>query len=68
MAWHETGAGRQRAPAAVSSARSAASIAYPLRDEPWGQRRFGLYDPAGTWVDVIEQIDPAPGFWDKYLT
>jgi catechol 2,3-dioxygenase-like lactoylglutathione lyase family enzyme len=42
-------------------------IAYPLRDEPWGQRRFATHDPAGTFVDIIQQIDPAPGFWDKYL-
>jgi len=48
--------------------RDGVSVTYPLRDEPWGQRRFGLYDPSGTWVDVIQQIDPAPGFWDKYLT
>jgi catechol 2,3-dioxygenase-like lactoylglutathione lyase family enzyme len=38
-----------------------------LRDEPWGQRRFGAVDPAGMWVDVVEQIDPAPGWWDEYL-
>ena len=44
------------------------TIAYPLHDEAWGQRRFALYDPSGTWVDVIQQIDPAPGFWDEYLT
>ena len=44
-----------------------AAIAYPLRDEPWGQRRFGLVDPAGMWVDVVEQIEPAPGYWDKYM-
>lgn len=43
------------------------AIAYLLHDEPWGQRRFAVYDPSGTWVDVIEQIDPAPGFWEKYL-
>jgi uncharacterized glyoxalase superfamily protein PhnB len=42
------------------------AIAYLLHDEPWGQRRFAVYDPSGTWVDVIEQIDPAPGFWEKY--
>ena len=47
--------------------RSALAIAYPLHDEPWGQRRFSLYDPAGTWVDVVQQIDLAPGFWDQYL-
>jgi catechol 2,3-dioxygenase-like lactoylglutathione lyase family enzyme len=41
-------------------------ITYPLKDEPWGQRRFGIIDPAGVWVDVVQQIEPAPGFWDKY--
>jgi hypothetical protein len=20
------------------------------------------------WVDVVEQIDPAPGFWDRYAS
>jgi len=30
------------------------------------QRRFAVYDPSGAWVDVIQQIDPAPGFWGKY--
>lgn len=35
--------------------------------EAWGQRRFALRDPAGTWIDVVEQTDPAPGFWDRYL-
>ena len=38
-----------------------APIVYALRDEPWGQRRFALRDPAGTWLDVVEQIDPARG-------
>lgn len=47
--------------------RSGLSIAYPLHDEPWGQRRFALLDPSGTWVDVVQHIDPAPGFWDDYL-
>ena len=44
------------------------SITYPLRDEPWGQRRFAVHDPAGTWVDVVEHIEPAPGYWDKYVS
>lgn len=44
------------------------AIAYPLADEPWGQRRFGLFDPAGLWVDVVEQTEPAPGFWEPYMT
>ncbi|SDU50557.1 VOC family protein [Jiangella alkaliphila] len=42
-------------------------IALPLTDEPWGQRRFGLVDPAGQWVDVVEQIQPEPGWWDPYI-
>jgi uncharacterized glyoxalase superfamily protein PhnB len=46
---------------------AAAPIAYALHDEPWGQRRFALRDPSGTFVDIVEQIEPAPGFWDPYL-
>jgi catechol 2,3-dioxygenase-like lactoylglutathione lyase family enzyme len=38
-----------------------------LTEEPWGQRRFGVTDPAGMWVDVVEQIDPEPGWWDPYV-
>jgi uncharacterized glyoxalase superfamily protein PhnB len=41
-------------------------VRYPLTDEPFGQRRFGFHDPAGVWIDVVEQIDSAPGFWDRY--
>lgn len=36
------------------------------QDEPWGQRRFLLRDPAGVWVDVVQQIAPAAGFWERY--
>lgn len=39
----------------------------PLTDEPWGQRRFGVVDPAGMWVDVVEQIVPLAGWWDRYV-
>lgn len=42
-------------------------VAYPLTDEPFGQRRFGFADPSGLWVDVVEQIEPQAGFWDKYM-
>ena len=28
-------------------------IAYPLRDEDWGVRRFMLRDPSGTMVNVV---------------
>lgn len=43
------------------------SIYYHLKDEPWGQRRFGIIDPNGMYVDIVQQIDPQPGFWDKYI-
>jgi uncharacterized glyoxalase superfamily protein PhnB len=38
-----------------------------LTDEPWGQRRFGLTDPAGMWVDVVEQIEPEADWWRPYM-
>ncbi len=41
-------------------------IHHPLTDEPWGQRRFMTRDPAGCWVDVVQQIEPASGFWERY--
>jgi uncharacterized glyoxalase superfamily protein PhnB len=41
--------------------------ALELKDEPWGQRRFAAIDPAGMWVDVVEQTEPAAGWWDRYL-
>jgi len=43
------------------------SIAYALKDEPWGQRRFAVVDPNNLWVDVVQQTQPAEGFWDKYM-
>ena len=43
------------------------AIGHPLTDAPWGQRRFMVEDPSGIRVDVVEQIDPAPGYWDRYL-
>ncbi len=42
-------------------------ITYPLTSEAFGQRRFGFFDPSGLWVDVVEQIEPEVGFWDKYM-
>ena len=46
--------------------RSGVAIEYPLRDEPWGQRRFGLLDPNGLYIDVVEQIEPDPDFWPQH--
>jgi uncharacterized glyoxalase superfamily protein PhnB len=59
----------QVADAAAEHARLAAAgapLIYPLTDEPWGQRRFALRDPAGAWVDVVEQTAPAAGWWERY--
>lgn len=42
-------------------------VEYPLTDEPFGQRRFGFHDPSGLWIDIVEQIEPQAGFWDKYM-
>ena len=44
------------------------SIAYPVTDEAWGQRRFGVFDPSGLWLDIVQQTRPAKGYWDKYMT
>lgn len=43
------------------------SVRYELKDEAWGQRRFGVIDPNNLWVDVVEQIAPADGYWEKYI-
>ncbi|WP_039800705.1 VOC family protein [Nocardia araoensis] len=37
--------------AAVTAA--GAEVVYPLRDEPWGVRRFFVRDPSGTIVNVV---------------
>jgi catechol 2,3-dioxygenase-like lactoylglutathione lyase family enzyme len=49
-------------------AAASATIEHPLTDEPWGQRRFMVRDPSGILIDVVEQIDPAEGFWDPFLS
>lgn len=43
-------------------------VDYALAEEPFGQLRFGFFDPSGLWVDIVEQVEPAPGFWDRYMT
>ena len=47
-------------------AKAGAPIVIPLTNEDWGQRRFMTRDPAGMLVDVVEQIAPKPGYWDRY--
>lgn len=46
--------------------REGAPILHPLTDEPWGQRRFMTRDPAGVRVDVVQQIAPQAGYWERY--
>ena len=49
---------------AVHARAQAAGMAMPLalRSEPFGQRHFMTVDPAGTLVDVITLIPPAPEY------
>src|SRR5690606_6457960 len=42
--------------------RKGGPVTLQLTDEPFGQRRFGFFDPSGLWVDIVEQIAPADGF------
>ncbi len=42
-------------------------ITYPLKKEDWGQIRFAVLDPNGIWVDVIQTIEPKPGYYDQYM-
>lgn len=59
----------QVADAAAAFARAeldGAPVSHALADEPWGQRRFMLRDPAGVLIDVVEQTEPAAGFWERY--
>ena len=46
--------------------KGGAPIVHPLTDEEWGQRRFMTRDPAGILVDVVQQIEPKQGFWERY--
>ncbi len=43
------------------------TITYPVRREPWGQVRFQCVDPAGLALDICEQVEPAAGYWDRYM-
>lgn len=43
------------------------AVNYKLKDEAWGQKRFGILDPNGLWVDVVQQIEPQEGYWSKYI-
>lgn len=46
---------------------SGAPLTYDLKKEDWGQMRFGLTDPNGLYIDIVQQIEPAKGYWDRYM-
>jgi catechol 2,3-dioxygenase-like lactoylglutathione lyase family enzyme len=55
--------------AAAEAARlqgAGVELAYPLTREPWGQLRFQVRDPAGLVLDIVEQVEPEAGYWDRY--
>lgn len=41
-------------------------ITYHLKKEDWGQIRFGLTDPNGLYIDIVQQVEPKAGYWDQY--
>ena len=43
-----------------------APISYELKREDWGQLRFGMIDPNGMYIDIVQQVEPLKGYWDKY--
>ena len=47
--------------------RTGGRVTYALTDEAFGQRRFGFADPSGLWVDMVQQIEPANGYWERYM-
>ena len=42
-------------------------INYPLKTEDWGQMRFGVTDPNGMYIDIVQQVEPKKGYWDQYM-
>jgi uncharacterized glyoxalase superfamily protein PhnB len=43
------------------------NIYYHLKDEIWGQRRFGITDPNGMYIDIVQQTEPKNNYWEQYL-
>lgn len=43
------------------------NIIIPLADHPWGDRGFGIIDPAGATVYCYEEIAPAPEFKQFFI-
>ena len=43
------------------------AITYAVQHEPWGQVRFQVQAPSGLVLVIVEQAEPAAGFWDAYM-
>lgn len=48
------------------SAHGGVPVLHGPTDEPWGQRRFVVRDPAGTYVDVVQSIEPQAGWYEQF--
>jgi predicted enzyme related to lactoylglutathione lyase len=44
------------------------NIFYPLTNEAWGQKRFGVSDPNDMYIDIVEQTEPENNYWEQYMT
>jgi uncharacterized glyoxalase superfamily protein PhnB len=42
------------------------AVIHGPKSEPWGQRRFDVRDPSGTYIDVVQSIEPEPGWFDQF--
>ncbi|HTF82523.1 MAG TPA: VOC family protein, partial [Cytophagales bacterium] len=47
--------------------RAGIAMHYPLTSEAWGQLRFGITDPNGMYIDIVEQTVPEENYWEKYM-
>ena len=45
---------------------SPVQILLPVRTEEWGQKHFMVQDPGGMTLDLVEAVEPASEYKDKY--
>ena len=45
---------------------SPVQILLPVRTEEWGQKHFMVQDPGGMTLDIVEAVEPASEYKDKY--
>ncbi len=44
------------------------NIVLELRSEDWGQRHFCIQDPNGTYLDIVQSIEPAEEYQSDYVS